>query len=268
MGKNFPILQNYLKSQHLISIATLGNEIWNCTVYFAIDDDLNFYFISKPTTTHCQNITKNQNVACTIVDSRQKVTDKKIGVQFNGIAERLTEVNDIKMAVNLWMSMSLNGIISREKGEEDFISHGSWLLWLDVIRKSGNFIFGRKAYENLMTWDKKYLEALKGLRIVVVTNNSTSFQNKDFTFVSSPQEALDRLKSEDFESITLTGGATLNSSFAKLNLIDEIILNVEPVIIGNGIPVFHPDLFNLKLEFLAMQKTNADTILLHYKVKK
>ena len=42
------------------------------------------------------------------------------------------------------------------------------------------------------------------------------------------------------KSVVVTGGSKMNSSFAKSGLIDEVILNVEPVIIGEGIPLFDP----------------------------
>ena len=69
-----------------------------------------------------------------------------------------------------------------------------------------------------------------------------------------------------FKSVLLTSGATLNSSFAKLGLIDEVILNVEPVIEGKGIPLFKPEDFELKLELVEMKKSKGKTIQLHYKV--
>lgn len=164
--------------------------------------------------------------------------------------------------------MSLNGIIARENNEEDFISHDCWLAWLETLREHGCLLFGRKTYEIVKSWDKQYIEDLKGIRTLIISTSPSYTVNEGFELALSPQEALNKLEKDGFKSVVLTGGSTLNSSFAKLNLIDEIILNVEPVIIGRGIPLFNPDVFDLKLELIEMKQSKGKTIQLHYKVIK
>lgn len=172
------------------------------------------------------------------------------------------------MKVILWMAISLNGVIARENNEEDFISHDSWLAWLDDIRKVGCLLLGRKTHQIVKTWGEQYFSDLKGVKITVISSNPSYQVLRDFRLALSPQKALEQLKKDGFESVVLTGGSILNSSFAKLNLIDEIMFNIEPVIVGKGILVFNPDVFDLKLEFIKMKKTTSGTIQLHYKVLK
>ena len=162
--------------------------------------------------------------------------------------------------------MSLNGIIARENNEEDFISHDSWLEWLKWVRKSGCVIWGRKTHEVVKGWDKQYLEDLKGVKVVVVSADKNYKVGEGFELASSPEEALGKLEKDGFEAAVLTGGATLNSSFAKAGLVDEIVLNVEPVIVGKGIPLFSPDVFDLKLKLLESKKLNGDIVQLRYEV--
>ena len=162
--------------------------------------------------------------------------------------------------------MSLNGIIARENNEEDFISHDSWLEWLKWVRKSGCVIWGRKTHEVVKGWDKQYLEDLKGVKAVVVSSDENYKVGEGFELANSPEEALEKLAKDGFESAVVTGGATLNSSFAKAGLIDEVVLNVEPVVIGKGIPLFSPDVFDLKLKLLESKKLNEDVVQLRYEV--
>lgn len=164
--------------------------------------------------------------------------------------------------------MSLNGFIARENNEEDFISHDCWLAWLEALRENGCMIFGRKTYQIVKGWDKQYIEDLKGTKVIVVSANPDYIVGEGFDMAQSPQTALDKLEKSGFKSTVLTGGSTLNSSFAKLDLIDEVILNVEPVIIGRGIPVFNPDVFDLKLELVEMNQSKGKTIQLRYRVIK
>jgi dihydrofolate reductase len=172
------------------------------------------------------------------------------------------------MKVILWMAMSVNGIIARENNEEDFISDDSWNAWIGYAQKVGTIVWGRKAYEIVKSWGKKYIDDLKNIQKIVVTSDPNYKVEEGFEIASSPQEVIERLEKEGINEIILTGGSTLNSSFAKLNLIDEIILNIEPVIIGKGIPLFRPEVFDLKLEFIEIDKYQGKTTQLHYKVLK
>jgi uncharacterized protein YhbP (UPF0306 family) len=85
-----------------MSIATSARKPWIAIVFYAIDQDFNLYFISEPTTKHSLDIVKNNKVACSIVDSSQVVTDKKIGVQLEGVASEVKEKNKLQIILSMW----------------------------------------------------------------------------------------------------------------------------------------------------------------------
>ena len=76
------------------------------------------------------------------------------------------------------------------------------------------------------------------------------------------------LEQKGFTFAFLAGGGQLNTSFVKENLIDEIYLDVEPLVFGKGIRVFAEGDFELELELLETKKLNPNTVQLHYKVLK
>jgi len=172
------------------------------------------------------------------------------------------------MKVTLWMAMSVNGIIARENNEEDFISHDNWLAWLEAMRADSvrNIIWGRKTHEIVKTWPKEYFDDLKGTRVLIVSSNPNYDVGDGFELVATPREALERLEKDGVKEVLVTGGSTINSSFAKLGLINEVVLNIEPVIVGKGIPLFSPDLFDMKLELIEMKPSKGKTIQLRFKV--
>ena len=71
------------------------NQPWACTVYFAYDSDWNLYWISTPDRRHSKEIISNDKVAGTIVLSHTP-GDKVRGLQFQGIAEEITNPADIR----------------------------------------------------------------------------------------------------------------------------------------------------------------------------
>lgn len=166
------------------------------------------------------------------------------------------------------MAMSLNGIIAREDGREDFLSDTGWKELVRLSTHAGCLIWGRTTYEAVRKWDPKYLQPMKDLVKVILANQSNPVLDPGFVPASSPQQALVSLSNKGFTQVILTGGSTTNSSFAKLDLIDEVMINIEPVIIGQGIPLFKPTEFIQKLELFEVKNLSPQTIQLHYRVKK
>jgi dihydrofolate reductase len=173
------------------------------------------------------------------------------------------------MKVTLFMTMSLNGIIGRKNGDEDFLSHYNWNSFSELVKSFQNFIIGRKTFEAVKKWNEGYnFDDFKDAKKVVVSGDQNYKLDEGYILASNPKEALEILKENGFNNILITGGSGLNSSFAKLNLIDEVILNVEPVVIGEGIPLFSSNDFDLKLKLVDVKTIPNNIIQVHYKVTK
>lgn len=63
---------------------------WCCTVYYALDDDLNIIWASLPTRRHSEDIAANPKVAGAIAFDQQPPQASVRGIQFEGIAELLS----------------------------------------------------------------------------------------------------------------------------------------------------------------------------------
>jgi len=92
----------YLQTQHLMTLATVAKKHWVSTVYFAIDKNLNFYFVSSPKSNHCKDIEKNKYIAFAIYDSHTKNSDKKSGIQGQGHATLIKSIIDMRKPLLLW----------------------------------------------------------------------------------------------------------------------------------------------------------------------
>lgn len=171
------------------------------------------------------------------------------------------------MKVILSMAISANGIIATKDGGEDFLSHDNWIQLVKLVNKCGCLIWGRKTYEAVIKWDGSYLSDLRDAKKVVVSHSDIELK-EGFILANSPEEALQKLEKEGFKEVILSGGSTNNSEFAKRGLIDEVIFDVNPVIIGEGISVFTPVHFEKQLQLLSMKKIESDIMELRYKVLK
>jgi len=109
------------------------------------------------------------------------------------------------MKVILSMAVSTNGIIATKEGSEDFLSNKNWQQFVKLAKKVGCFIYGRKTYENVITWDKNYLDPLKDVKKLVISKSDFHPQ-EGFTIAHSPEEALKLLEKEGLQEVIVTGG--------------------------------------------------------------
>ncbi len=93
---------DFLTTKKLMILATNGNHPWVASVFYSFDKDLNLYFISSPSTIHGKHIEKNKKVAAAIVDTNQKPSDVKRGLQIYGTVEKVSGINKIRHAIRLW----------------------------------------------------------------------------------------------------------------------------------------------------------------------
>jgi riboflavin biosynthesis pyrimidine reductase len=75
--------------------------------------------------------------------------------------------------------------------------------------------------------------AMPGVGTVVVSGSGLKFDGIETA--ASPREALDLLERKGCETALLAGGATLDASFLAQGLVDEICLNIEPILASEGL---------------------------------
>jgi dihydrofolate reductase len=81
-------------------------------------------------------------------------------------------------------------------------------------------------------------------------------------------EVVRRLKAETGKDIYLCGGADLATALFKEDLIDEVILKVNPLLLGSGIPLISDMGKYVDLELIDSRVYDSGVVLLSYRVKK
>ncbi len=171
------------------------------------------------------------------------------------------------MKTILYMGISANGYIAKADGNSEWTSDKNLEGFYEQSKKAGNIIMGKNTY--LVASQYGYFPFPDSLNVIV---SNEKIENKwgDSVVVTneSPKEILSMLEQKGFTTAFLAGGGKLNTSFAKQGLIDEIYLDIEPVILGQGIKIFADSDFEFWLELIDFKKLNTNTIQLHYKVLK
>jgi dihydrofolate reductase len=158
--------------------------------------------------------------------------------------------------VILYIAASLDGYIARRDGGIDWLAsverpdtdygYASFYQSIDVA------LMGRKTYELALSFgDWPY----PGKRSIVFTRRDLTSERDDITFTSAqPQAVLAELAARGMKRAWLVGGAELIAAFHKVRLIDEYIVSVIPVILGEGIPLFLPTGVEQGLELVDSQR--------------
>jgi dihydrofolate reductase len=168
------------------------------------------------------------------------------------------------MKIILYMAITPNGMIATKEDNTGWISKVESDSYSSIVRKAGNLVVGRRTY-NILSKQPEFSELLKAVKVVVVAQKKApSLIGPNHSVVSSPKEALQLLK--DFEEVVVAGGGILDSSFLADNLIDEIYLDVEPIILGRGIGLFSEGNFETRLELMGIKNISKNEVQLHYKV--
>ncbi len=107
------LIDSYLKTQRLMSVATFTDTPWIANVYYIHDKDLNIYFKSKSWREHSKAIEINPNVAVAIADSSQPIYLPQKGIQLYGTAEKVNSLDQLKWMFKMW-----HKLISEGKGEK------------------------------------------------------------------------------------------------------------------------------------------------------
>lgn len=152
---------------------------------------------------------------------------------------------------------SVDTILLGRNMTNEFISY-----WSNVINnpKDPEYSFAKKMIETPKIVFTKSLNRSKWINTEIATGNL-----KEEIIKLKRQEGGGSGSDGD---IIVYGGASFDSSLIKENLIDEYILLINPVAIGNGKPIFK-DLKEIrKLTLIESMVFNSGTVLLHYEVKR
>lgn len=167
------------------------------------------------------------------------------------------------MKVTLYMAISIDGYIAKNDGDSDWVSEVDSRNFEKKIEETGCIVVGRKTFEQF--YDVLY--PVEGVTNIVVTSDaSRQDKNQNVTFVSSPQEALRVAMQKGHDKVLLIGGGHVNSAFVRDNLIDEVLLCVHPLIIGEGIKIFEHFGKQVHLDFIGSKEMGEGLVQLHYKV--
>jgi len=167
------------------------------------------------------------------------------------------------MKVILLMALTVDGKIARHPDQFiDWSGKADKKLFVQMTKKAGVLIMGSRTYDTIG-------RPLPGRKNIVLTRNKDrQSDNEDLIFTDGkPADLVDELQAAGYTEVILTGGSTINTLFARANLIDEIVVTISPKIFGTGIGLFSKEL-DLSLALKSIGKVGDGLVMLKYQVIK
>lgn len=169
--------------------------------------------------------------------------------------------------VILYIATSLDGYIAKPNDDLSFLSivqkEGEDYGYAAFVNSVDTVILGRKTYDWVMSQVPEFPHADKNSFIITRTPGITI--GKTTFYTGKLKDLVSRLKTEQGKNIFIDGGAEIVNELLKENLIDEFIISVIPILLGNGTKLFKDGRPEQKLELISTKQFVKGLTQLYYK---
>jgi len=174
--------------------------------------------------------------------------------------------------LSLYIATSLDGYIAKPNDDLSFLKlvekEGEDYGYAEFTSTIDTIILGRKTYD----WVLKEIGAShydNGQRTVyVITRTERPDVGKTKFYTGNLAELVAQLKSENGKNIYCDGGAEIINELLMNYLVDEFIISVIPVLVGNGTRLFKDGRPEQQLELVNTKTFDTGLIQLHYRRKR
>jgi dihydrofolate reductase len=173
--------------------------------------------------------------------------------------------------LSIYIAASLDGYIAKPNDNLDFLKlvekEGEDYGYAEFTDTIDTIILGRKTYD----WVLREVGAShydNGERDVYVITHSERPGSGRTTFYSGDVvEFVRQLKAGEGKNIYCDGGAQLIDTLLQHDLIDEFVVSIVPILLGEGTRLFKDGRHEQQLELLSAKTFDTGLVQLHYRRK-
>jgi dihydrofolate reductase len=181
-------------------------------------------------------------------------------------------INKTMRKLSLYIATSLDGYIAKPNDDLSFLKlvekEGEDYGYTEFTAGIDTIILGRKTYD----WVVKEIGSShydNGERnVYVITRTERPDVGKTKFYTGNLTDLIHQLKSEPGKNIYCDGGAEIVNELLKSDLIDDFIISIVPVLVGNGTRLFKDGRPEQTLELINSKTFDTGLTQLHYKRKR
>lgn len=183
----------------------------------------------------------------------------------------------------LFMHVSLDGFVAGKNGEMNWIHVDEEIFdyAADRTDESDTALYGRNTYEMMENYwpnagekpgaskhDKHHSKWYNQVNKIVLSKTLAGKDLNKTTIISNNiSEQLNEIKQKGGKEIVIFGSPGAAHSLMKLDLIDSYWLFINPILLGEGIPLFQNISKITKLKLLKTHAFSSGVVCLNYEIK-
>ncbi len=162
----------------------------------------------------------------------------------------------------VFIATSLDGFIARADGRIDFLDryhgedhgYGPFFAGVDAL------VIGRGTYDTVVGFPEwPYGDK----RLIVFTSRAADPRHGEELWSGTPRALAERLDREGVRRVYLDGGALIRS-FLREGLVDELTIDVIPILLGSGRPLFASGLPEIQLRHFESKSFPSGMVQIRY----
>lgn len=172
--------------------------------------------------------------------------------------------------VVLSMMVSADGYIEGKDPEYNWHNWDNEMAsyMMDFFTTVDTFIYGRKSYEAMIAYwpdlKDEFANVMNQTKKLVFSRTLEKIVWNAQLIKDNAVEEIQKQKKQEGKNLVLFAGANLAETFIKNNLIDEYRLIINPVLLGDGKPLFKKLDFIKKLKLKETKQFSCGNIILIY----
>lgn len=174
---------------------------------------------------------------------------------------------------SVYIATSLDGYIAREDGNIDWLNEASASTpegedygYAKFMSTVDALVMGRNTYEQMVQLDTWFYG---NKHIFVLSSKSVKIPDhlKATVFHASgtPKDICDSLEKQGYKHLYIDGGVTVQR-FLDAGLINDMIITIIPILLGNGISLFGNSQKDIPLQLIKTQSFDSGFAQLTYKI--
>jgi len=183
-----------------------------------------------------------------------------------------------------FMHASLDGFVAGLNGEMDWIIHDEEIFEdaIDLAGTTDAAIYGRTTYQMMESYwptvltlpsstknELHHAQWVEDIHKIVFSKTLEKAGWNNTTLIKENIiDEMRKLKRQPGKNMMIFGSPGLTHSFMQMDLIDQYRININPVVLGNGIPLFKNMNGKIRLKLLKTKMFNAGVVGLHYETER
>ncbi|MCP3658795.1 MAG: dihydrofolate reductase [Bacteroidetes bacterium] len=172
--------------------------------------------------------------------------------------------------ISIYIAMSIDGFIAKKNHDTDWLNcvggYDTDYGFKKYLSNVDTIILGRKTYDVAVKAYNTKKWPYTGEKLIVLSNTLKQVIDEAELYAGDISILINQLHSKKSKHIWIDGAETINQ-FLRLNIIDEMIISIIPILLGSGIELFNINK-ELPCKFISSQNYSSGLVQVKYQINK